>query len=237
MGSPTIFNGTAVKLLKSILKFFNGTQIQAGSVDPSSVATAGSAGDLYISTSTNAVYQKFDSGTTTNWGIFLNVASGTISGPISLVSNEDLTLQTDDGSDSSTIDVGTGYTDIQSDSSGGIQAKIQTSSFTGVAKFKVTAESQYAVKTNNNATALTELVYGYTQQKFTGTEPSGSVKINKTKSGDVLYIRNSTGATINFIQNTSETFNGAANIDLTTGKTAQFVQFGGDGVYTVFIGP
>lgn len=69
MGTPIIFNGTAAKLLKNVLKSLNGQNITFGSADPTSAAQTGSKGDLYISSHTSAygVYAKSDSGSSTNW--------------------------------------------------------------------------------------------------------------------------------------------------------------------------
>lgn len=70
MGSPAIFKGSRTQLLTSSgLLLVNGadTRIEVGTVDPSSVATLGGAGSLYLNTSTGAVYIKQDAGTTTNW--------------------------------------------------------------------------------------------------------------------------------------------------------------------------
>lgn len=63
----TIFSGDSIKALKPALQLEEQSTIFSGAVDPSSVATAGSPGDVYISTSTAAIYVKQDSGTTTNW--------------------------------------------------------------------------------------------------------------------------------------------------------------------------
>ncbi len=352
MGSPTIFNGTAVKLLKSILKFFNGTQIQSGSGDPTSVGVDGTKGDIYISTATGFSYQKNDSGVTTNWtqvGTYdvtdftlanmTDIASASVpafyvdaagfaglnggtslglssDGLIQLTTPTTSTNTADDdagnvvqtivntvttpaftasvetsgdtynannhillnaSSCDTLLDNDAGYVDSFIASNAGIiqgqfyastadsvkhaevtiehvvsgdithafllaQDSTATATFDvnvndSIARVQTTAETSYAAKVNNNETLLTELVYGFTQQSFTGTAPLASVAIDSTKSGDILYIRNSTISTINFIQKTAETFNGASNINLLAGKTAQFVQFAGDGVYTVFIGP
>ncbi len=385
MGSPIIFNGAAAKLLKSILKFFNGTQIQAGSGDPTSVAVDGEKGDIYISTATGFSYQKNDSGVTTNWtqvgtydvtdftlanmtdiasatvtnfgvgsngyvnltalgemtvisnagdGNSVETLSNTTSGPIFnvnlestgdtyeasnkilmraascdtsienahgfvdsfIVSNsgviqgqfyagipgntkhaevtaehnidDNIThslMKAVDGTDQAYIDVTTSaiymfqtkgnasnYIDITavSDntsnslviniSKNGVSDVAGTSleiDGNGIARSTLSGETSFTYRTNHNATLMTELVYGQTQQKFTGTAPAGSVAIDKNQAGSMFFIRNSTLSTINFIQNTDETFNGAADIDIPAGKTAQFVQFGADGEFTVFVGP
>jgi len=62
-----IFSGNNVKALKSSLQLGENSVITSGALDPSSVATAGVAGDVYISTSTKLIYIKQDGGTTTNW--------------------------------------------------------------------------------------------------------------------------------------------------------------------------
>jgi hypothetical protein len=103
---------------------------------------------------------------------------------------------------------------------------------TGVARIQSTGVSDYPCTTYNGA-GTTELVYAKTVHLFTGTAPSGNVIINKAKSGDVLYIKNDTASSITFIQNSTETFNGATTFVLTTGKVATFIQAGANGIYGV----
>src|ERR1700757_1664992 len=67
MNSPVIWNGQTAKNLLSALQLGANSTISSGDTDPSSVALLGSPGDVYISTSTYAIYVKQDSGTTTNW--------------------------------------------------------------------------------------------------------------------------------------------------------------------------
>jgi hypothetical protein len=68
MGSPTIFKGTFAKVLASSgIEFKDGTQFQSGTVDPSFTATTGTIGSLYLNTTTGDLYQKKDSGSSTNW--------------------------------------------------------------------------------------------------------------------------------------------------------------------------
>lgn len=75
--SASIFNSSAVKLLKDILKFKSGHQIITGDTDnPTSVAKAGSPGFMYFRAGTNEVYTKADSGTTTNWTLLSTSAAG-----------------------------------------------------------------------------------------------------------------------------------------------------------------
>jgi len=49
-----------------------GSSIQTGSVNPTSVATAGNPGSLYLNDVTGQMYRKLDSGTTTNWSLTVN---------------------------------------------------------------------------------------------------------------------------------------------------------------------
>ncbi len=63
---PILWSADDAKLLRKILNFNDQTKILSGDIDPSSVATAGSRGYLYIS-SNGGLYIKQDSGTTTNW--------------------------------------------------------------------------------------------------------------------------------------------------------------------------
>lgn len=94
--SAVIFQGSAVKALKNELKFFTAGSIQSGTVDPSSVATSGDKGSLYINTSSALVYRKTDNGSSTNWTSIstaqanLNVVSKTANYTISV--NDDLVL-------------------------------------------------------------------------------------------------------------------------------------------------
>lgn len=64
-----IFNGTKVKILKDILAFFGGSQIQYSSTDPTTTATTGEKGDVLVLNGTDGgkVFVKQDSGSTTNW--------------------------------------------------------------------------------------------------------------------------------------------------------------------------
>ena len=68
MGSPAIFSGTYVKLLKDKILFGNSARILTGTVDPSVTATLGEAGSIMMRTgSTPALFLKTDAGSTTNW--------------------------------------------------------------------------------------------------------------------------------------------------------------------------
>jgi len=70
-GGPqaVIYSGTnTVKALKPNLQLGNsGPTIRSGTANPSSSATAGAPGSLYLNTSTGVVYKKTDSGSSTNW--------------------------------------------------------------------------------------------------------------------------------------------------------------------------
>lgn len=73
--AASIFNGTAVKLLKDILRFKTGTEVVTGnSSDPTSVAVNSPIGSLYIRSGTNEVYVKADSGSSTNWNRLTNTS-------------------------------------------------------------------------------------------------------------------------------------------------------------------
>ncbi len=45
----------------------SGSRILSGTVDPSSVATTGNIGSLYLNTSSGSIYRKTDNGLSTNW--------------------------------------------------------------------------------------------------------------------------------------------------------------------------
>lgn len=72
--ASSIFNGTAVKILKDILRSKTKGQILFSNVDPSVTSTDASTGDLLISTS-GALYIKKDNGSSTNWDVVIDEAS------------------------------------------------------------------------------------------------------------------------------------------------------------------
>jgi hypothetical protein len=65
-GAAAIFNGDYVKMLKPNINLKDTAYILTGSDDPSTSATLGPIGSLYLSQE-NGVYAKQDSGSTTNW--------------------------------------------------------------------------------------------------------------------------------------------------------------------------
>jgi hypothetical protein len=68
LGSPAIFNGPFVKLLKDQLRFGNTARILTGTDNPQIVATDGEPGSIYMEQgSSGRVLFKLDSGVTTNW--------------------------------------------------------------------------------------------------------------------------------------------------------------------------
>ena len=67
MSSPVLWGPTAANNLQSGIQLGGYATVYSGNINPSSVATPGNAGDIYISTSTNFIYQKTDNGTSTNW--------------------------------------------------------------------------------------------------------------------------------------------------------------------------
>lgn len=62
----TIFQGSFVKLLKNAFKIGNACRVLTGSTDPSSSATEGEPGSLYIKDD-GEIFIKLDSGTSTTW--------------------------------------------------------------------------------------------------------------------------------------------------------------------------
>jgi hypothetical protein len=74
--SAVIFGPDYVRALKPGIKLGQNAVIYSGSDDPSVTPFNANPGDVYISTSTKKMYQKQDSGVSTNWGI---VATTTIS--------------------------------------------------------------------------------------------------------------------------------------------------------------
>lgn len=64
----SIFNGTAVKLLKNILRFRGGVEVITNDTDnPTVVAKDAPQGSLYVQSGTGTVYLKLDNGSSTNW--------------------------------------------------------------------------------------------------------------------------------------------------------------------------
>lgn len=93
-----IFSGTVVKALLPGLQLGTSATIFSGAVNPSSVATVGAAGDLYLSTSTNSAYVKQDAGSSTNWsliaaGLSFGAFGSTPNGNAASISGSTLTLQ------------------------------------------------------------------------------------------------------------------------------------------------
>lgn len=86
MGSPAIFKGSNVKLLKDVIEFFtartssNVKIITNSTTNPTSVAVDANAGSLLADQSGN-LYLKQDDGSTTNWKAIIR--DGDISGTIS----------------------------------------------------------------------------------------------------------------------------------------------------------
>lgn len=74
--SATIFNGSKVKTLKSILSLNGGAEVHSGTVDVQTVATSAPAGSIYQRTDTGDVYRKLDSGSSTNWVLIGSGGSG-----------------------------------------------------------------------------------------------------------------------------------------------------------------
>jgi hypothetical protein len=66
--SAVIFGPAYVKALKPGIKLGENAVIYSGSEDPSVTPFNANPGDIYISTSTKKMYQKQDSGVSTNWG-------------------------------------------------------------------------------------------------------------------------------------------------------------------------
>jgi hypothetical protein len=67
--SPLIWFSDAIKFLRNKISFSNQVSIEAGSADPSSSATDGLEGSLYLSTSEKNLFIKQDNGSSTNWSL------------------------------------------------------------------------------------------------------------------------------------------------------------------------
>ena len=70
MGNAVIFQGSAVKALKDILRMKTGTELITGdSDDPTVVAKDAPIGSKYLRAGTSEIYTKLDSGSSTNWDL------------------------------------------------------------------------------------------------------------------------------------------------------------------------
>jgi hypothetical protein len=83
MPGPFIWgpNGNALNLDNGMQFGIAGPSILSGTVDPTSVATLGVKGSVYLNTSNGNLYQKTDNGSSTNWVIVgggIVTASGTL---------------------------------------------------------------------------------------------------------------------------------------------------------------
>lgn len=88
--AASLFNGTAVKILKEILRFKSGVEIITNNTgDPTSVAVNAPQGSLYIRSGTDDMYIKGDSGSTTNWRKIqdVNDVANLVTGPASATDN------------------------------------------------------------------------------------------------------------------------------------------------------
>lgn len=163
----------------------------------------------------------------------------------------------DDGTDQSYVDINNNYIDIYSSTNNSIDADVgiymdgdtptmtqylskigapnsqNVLGYTGLVPYYNLQASQRYTISSYTSSGTTELIYGRKVHTFSSTAPSGTVKIDKSKSGDELYLFNSTASTITFGANTTETFNGVSTLVLTTGQTALVVQSNGDGVFKV----
>ena len=85
MGSPAIFKGANVKLLKDVIEFFstrtsgNVKLITNSTINPTSTTVDANAGSILLDQSGNA-YLKQDDGSTTNWKAIIR--DGDIAGTI-----------------------------------------------------------------------------------------------------------------------------------------------------------
>lgn len=74
---PAVFDGDFVRILKNGLKLTNGIKITGDAIDPTETAVDGELGDIFISSiSPGGMYQKTDSGVTTNWNLIAASVSG-----------------------------------------------------------------------------------------------------------------------------------------------------------------
>lgn len=68
MANATIFSGNTIKALKRALTLFDQATIYSNTQNPTSTATQGNIGDIYVRTGVPGLYQKTTTnGTDTNW--------------------------------------------------------------------------------------------------------------------------------------------------------------------------
>lgn len=88
--AASLFNGTAVKILKDILRFKSGIEvITNNSADPTAVAVNAPIGSVYIRSGTDDMYIKGDNGSTTTWRKVqdVNDVVNLVTGPASATDN------------------------------------------------------------------------------------------------------------------------------------------------------
>ena len=94
-----------------------------------------------------------------------------------------------------------------------------------VGKAVLTSQLSLANQTYSGA-GTTSLIYRRANHVFSGTAPSGSVTVEAASLGSLTFIKNNTASTITLAANSTETFNGAATFDITTGQAVQINNFG-----------
>lgn len=65
--TPLLWGSTTSKLLQTGIDFNGGPQLLTGSAVPTTTATLGTIGSLYLCSTNGILYAKNDAGTTTNW--------------------------------------------------------------------------------------------------------------------------------------------------------------------------
>lgn len=155
-----IFNGTYGKFLPADgLKFKNDITVTSGALDPTVTAFSAPPGSLYISTSTGLLYQKQDSGSSTNWTPFFY-------GPI--FSNDNRIVRTDgtDGLQES------GITLDDSDSISGV--------------FDLTATGDISAGTVTGSTSVDGGNLQLSGNDIVSTDTDGNIALTPNGTGEVV---------------------------------------------------
>jgi len=214
--SASIFRNATVKILRDILSFKTGNQITyQGSVDPSSSATTGEPGDLYVRT-TGAIYRKTDSGSSTNWLLITDsgVLASYVTGPGSATDNAVTRFDGTTGKiiQNSGVTIG------------------DTNNVAGIADLTVTGTTTLAVALSGVVKAASGVISAAT---LVNADVSASAAIDATKIADgsvtnteFQYVNGVTSAIQTQIDTKvtgpgSSTDNAVSRFDSTTGKIVQ----------------
>lgn len=127
-----LFNGSAVKILKDILRSKSGIEVITGDTDnPTSVAKNAPASSLYLRSGTAEVYVKSDAGSSTNWTLLSTGSADPV-----------FNVQSGSG----TISPSSGATVLADTSGGAVTVNLPTPALDGFVRIK---DSGFNANTNN----------------------------------------------------------------------------------------